>query len=303
MLSIQSISAFHELFGVPNPEHPLISVIEIKPFAELPPSPPVPIRADIYQIAIKKNFKGPVKIKYGQQQYDFDQGILTFMAPGQIFVFDPEKYSSPEQAGWMLLVHPDFLWNTNLGQKIKQHDYFGYSINEALFLSEKEEITLTQMVQNIALETRSNLDRFSHDIIVSQLETLLNFSERYYQRQFLTRRKTSNQLLQRLDDILEKFFDGSDRKSDGLPTVQFLAESLQVSPDYLSGLLKSLTGLNARQHIHEKVIERAKERLSNTILTVNEIAYELGFEHAQSFSKLFRSKTNQTPLDFRRSFN
>jgi AraC-like DNA-binding protein len=300
---IKSISEFHQLFNMGKPAHPLISLIEIKPFVEIPASLPVMIVHSFYHISLKKNFKGPVKVKYGQQEYDFDEGVLSFMAPGQISGFDPAKYSSPDQSGWMLLIHPNLLWNTSLTKKIRQFEFFDYSVNEALFLSDKEEIVLTQIVQNIEQECRNNMDKFSHDIMITQLESLLSYSERFYQRQFMTRRIANHQILGRLQDLLTDYFDGEDIVQKGLPSVSYLAEQLHVSPDYLSGLLKSITGLTTQQHIHEKLIEKAKEMLSITNLSVGEIAYQLGFEHSQSFSKLFKIKTNQSPLAFRQTFN
>ena len=300
---ISTISAFHQLLKLYKPKHPMISVIEIKPFVGIPVNMPETIVHGFYSISLKKNFRTPVKIKYGQQSYDFDEGVLSFMAPGQISSFDPEKYSSPEQSRWMLLIHPDFLWNTSLTQKIRNFDFFGYSVNEALFLSDKEEVTLTQIVRNIEREYNNNIDKYSHDIIITQLESLLSYSERFYQRQFLTRRATSHQILGRLDGFLTGYFKELNGSHSGLPSVSYLAQQLQVSPDYLSGLLKSLTGLTAQQHIHEKLIERAKEMLSITDLSVGEIAFRLGFEHSQSFSKLFKTKTNLSPSEFRHSFN
>ena len=203
----------------------------------------------------------------------------------------------------MLVIHPDFLWNTSLAKTLKQYEFFDYSVNEALFLSEKEEVVLMQIISNISQEYHNNMDKFSHDIIIAQLETLLNYSERFYQRQFLTRRITSHQILDRLNNQLVNYFDDVDSMQKGLPSVSYLAQQLNVSPDYLSGLLKTLTGQTTQQHIHEKLIEKAKQQLSTTRLSVSEIAYQLGFEHPQSFSKLFKSKTSQSPLAFRESFN
>ena len=299
---IKTISDFHKLLGVPAPEHPLISIIDIKPFEHIPEGIQGTVMNDFYNIALKRGFMSPVKIKYGQQAYDFDQGVLSFMSPGQISIFDPQKYASPEQSGWLLLVHPDFLWNTPLATKIGQYGFFDYAVNEALFLSDKEESTLMQIVDNIRQEYHNNMDKFSHDIIITQLESMLNYSDRFYQRQFLTRRKTSHELLDRLKEQLAHYFNDANAMRDGLPTVTYLAAQLHVSPDYLSGLLKTLTGMNTQQHIHEKLIEKAKQQLSATTLSVSEIAYQLGFEHSQSFSKLFKAKTNLSPLAFRASF-
>src|SRR5581483_7964819 len=240
---IKTISAFHKLLGLPAPEHPLISLIEIKPVEHIPADLTGNIVNGFYNISLKKNFKAPVKFKYGQQTYDFDEGVLSFMSPGQIIGFEPQKYSSAEQTGWMLLIHPDFLWNTALTKKIKQYAFFDYAVNEALFLSDKEEITLTQIVDNIRQECHNNLDKFSHNIIITQLESLLNYAERFYQRQFMTRRITNHQLLDRLNELLVTYFDDVNSMQQGLPSVGYLAEQLHVSPDYLSGLLKTLTGL------------------------------------------------------------
>ncbi|MEO6850337.1 MAG: helix-turn-helix transcriptional regulator, partial [Mucilaginibacter sp.] len=205
--------------------------------------------------------------------------------------------------GWMLLIHPDFLWNTSLAKNIKRYEYFGYSVNEALFLSEKEEATLIGIIQNVQQEYHANIDKFSQDIIVAQLEVLLNYADRFYHRQFITRKMASHQILERLEDILTEYFAADSLVKKGLPTVQYVADKLNVSPGYLSGLLKTLTGQSTQQHIHDKLIEKAKEKLSTTDQSVSEIAYELGFEHSQSFSKLFKTKTNVSPLGFRQSFN
>jgi AraC family transcriptional regulator, transcriptional activator of pobA len=229
---------------------------------------------------------------------------LFFMAPGQVFgvAIDSNKLV-PKHTGWMLLIHPDFIWNTSLAKLIKQYDYFDYSVHEALFLSEKEEGTLSSIVEHIRQEYHSNIDKFSQQIIISQIETLLNYSERFYNRQFITRKKANHQILDRLEKLLTDYFDNKDLLANGIPTVQYISETLNISPNYLRGLLKVLTGQTTQQHIHEKLIEKAKEKLSTTNLSVSEIAFQLGFEHSQSFSKLFKTKTNLSPLEFRQSFN
>jgi len=300
---IKTISDFHKLLGAPAPEHPLISIIDIKPFERIPEGIPGTVMNGFYNISLKKGFKSPVKIKYGQQAYDFDDGVLSFMSPGQISIFDPKKYASAEQSGWVLLIHPDFIWNTSLANKISQYRFFDYAVNEALFLSDKEEATLMQIIGIIRQEYQNNMDNFSHGIIITQLESLLNYSDRFYQRQFMTRRKASHEILDRLNEKIVEYFDDANAMRNGLPTVTYLAGQLNVSSDYLSGMLKTLTSLTTQQHIHEKLIEKAKQQLSSTNRSVSEIAYELGFAHSQSFSKLFKAKTNQSPLAFRASFN
>jgi AraC family transcriptional activator of pobA len=176
-------------------------------------------------------------------------------------------------------------------------------VNEALFLSEKEENVINNIVENIHQEYHSNIDTFSQNIIISQIETLLNYSERFYQRQFITRKISNHRILSSLETLLADYFNSEDLITKGLPSVQHIADQLNLSPSYLTGLLKVLTGQNTQQHIHEKLIEKAKEKLSTTQLSISEIAYELGFEHPQSFSKLFKIKTSISPLEFRKSFN
>ncbi len=231
------------------------------------------------------------------------RGSCFFMSPGQVFGIEFDKQQEPTHSGWLLLIHPDFLWHTPLAKAIKQYEYFDYSANEALYLSEKEEATIINLVQNMEQEYRSNIDKFSQHIIIAQLELLLNYADRFYHRQFITRKITNHGMLNRLEDILTGYFGSDNLSKKGLPTVQHIAEALNVSPGYLSGLLKTLTGQSTQQHIHDKLIEKAKEKLSVTDLSVSEIAYELGFEHPQSFSKLFKTKTNLSPLEFRQSFN
>lgn len=298
---IKTISEFHRLRELPMPEHPLISMINVEDIKRLPGDEPTNFIYDFYFIALKRNCDA--KFKYGQQQYDFDEGTMFFVAPNQIFGVEHGKNDSEKRSGWMLLFHPDFLWNTNLAKKIKQYGYFDYSVHEALFLSEKEESVMNNIIRNIEQEYHSNIDKFSQNVIISQLELLLTYSERFYERQFITRKITNHKILGRLEELLTGYFNNDDLINKGLPTVQYIAGELNVSPNYLSSLLKVLTGQNTKQHIHDKLIEKAKEKLSTTNLSVSEIAYELGFEHSQSFSKLFKAKTNSSPMEFRASFN
>jgi AraC-like DNA-binding protein len=298
---IKTISEYHKFMSLPKPEHPLISVINFEHIKRVPGEESVSLVNEFYSIALKRNFDA--KMKYGQQQYDFDEGMMAFIAPGQVLRIDIDDDIELNHSGWLLLVHPDFLWNTPLATAIKKYDYFGYAANEALHLSEKEETMLINIMQNIEQEYHANIDQFSQSLIIAQLEVLLTYAERFYNRQFITRKVTNHQILDRLEAILADYFEGDNLSKNGLPTVGFLAEALNLSPTYFSGLLKALTGLSPQQHLHNKLIEKAKEKLSTTNLSVSEIAYELGFEHPQSFSKLFRAKTNLSPLEFRHSFN
>jgi AraC family transcriptional activator of pobA len=199
-------------------------------------------------------------------------------------------------------VHPDLFWGTPLAKSIKKYEYFSYSVSEALFLSAKEETVLNGIVESIEREYHANLDKFSESILLSHFETLLNYAERFYQRQFITRKKSSHQLIDRLDKLLAAYFNGGTLATQGLPSVQDISAQLHISPNYLRGLLKTLTGQSTQQYLHEKLLDKAKEQLSTTDLSVSEIAYALGFEHPQSFSKLFKAKTHVSPLEFRQSF-
>ena len=298
---ITSISEYHRLRGLPKPEHPLISLIDFESIQYTAENNPASWVLDFYSIALKKNFDA--KVKYGQQDYDIDEGVLFFISPNQVFSIEINIDKVSKLSGWMLLIHPDFFWKTALAQKIRKYSFFNYSVHEALFLSDKEEATIKNIILTIKNEYHSNIDQFSQSIILSQIETLLNYADRFYHRQFITRKIYNHQILDRLEKLLEDYFSSDDIVSKGLPTVQYLADSLHLSQSYLSGLLKVLTGQSAQQHIHTKLIEKAKEQLSTTTLSISEIAYELGFEHSQSFSKLFKKKTNFSPTEFRQSFN
>ncbi|UOU97227.1 helix-turn-helix transcriptional regulator [Chryseobacterium daecheongense] len=294
---IRSISEIHRLMGLPKPHHPLISIIDLKGLRN-----DTGIEAvifDLYVISMKRGCDG---LHYGQQKYDFDEGLMAFLSPGQILRGE-ENGVPPALEGWMLFIHPDFLWNTSLAKKIKKYEYFGYATHEALFLSDREEQLINDIVKNIKEEYHSHIDKFSQDIIISNLETMLNYAERFYERQFITRKITNHSILDRLEQELTNYFNDDNLLSKGLPTVRHMADKLNISSKYLSSLLKQLTGQTAQQMIHEKLIDKAKEKLSTTELSVSEIAYQLGFEHSQSFNKLFKLKTNQSPLEFRQSFN
>lgn len=298
---INTIAEYHRLLDMPKPEHPLISVVKFEAIKKKPDCYTKTIIHNFYSIAFKKNFTA--KMKYGQQGFDFDEGVMHFMSPKQVLTIQATTDEEFKHSGWLLLIHPDFLWNTPLSKKIKQYEYFSYNLNEALHLSEKEETIVTEIIDKIEQEYHSNIDNFSQDVIIAQIELLLTYSERFYQRQFITRKVANHRILNQLDIFLTEYFNEDNLTNRGIPTVQFVAEHLNISSNYLSRLLQLLTGQSTKQCIHDKLIDLAKEKLSTTDLSVNEIAYSLGFEHSQSFSKLFKTKTNQSPLAFRLSFN
>ena len=296
----ESLSDAHRAFGLPKPVHPLISLISRATFQGEVSRPTGSHVLNFYKISYKPTLSG--KLKYGQSYYDFDEGGMLFASPNQI-IGGYDDTNTAECSLYTLLIHPDFLWNHPLAKKIKQYGFFSYSANEALHLSDTEKATIISVFQLIEEELKGRIDDFSQDVVVAQIELLLNYANRFYKRQFITRKVMSDDLLQKLEETLDEYFDKERSLSKGIPTVAYLSEKLNISPSYLSDMLRSLTGLNAQQHIHNKLIEKAKEKLSITSLSVSEIAYELGFEHPQSFSKLFKTKTNLSPLEFRRSFN
>lgn len=290
-----SLSEFHKMFGLPKPEHPLVSFIRLEDM-ELPEELSENMVLNFYKIAYKDTIGSA---KYGQHHYDFGEGGLVFTAPGQVF----EKPKHKKTKGFLILLHPDFLLSYPLAKKIKQYGFFSYSTDEALQVSEKEKKTLFSVFKIIDEELKSRTDDFSQDVVMSQIELLLNYSSRYYKRQFITFKAVNDRLIEKFEKVLESYFNDDEELQNGMPTVQNLADQLNVSANYLSDMLRSLTGVNTQQHIHNRFIETAKEILSTTDLSVSEIAYHMGFEYPQSFTRLFKSKTNQTPLEFRQAFN
>ncbi|MBS1686081.1 MAG: helix-turn-helix transcriptional regulator [Bacteroidetes bacterium] len=298
---VKTIAQYHELMGLPGPAHPLVSVVDLSRIQHPEHDGSLHLLFELYTISLKRISN--VTMKYGQQEYDYNDGLMYFMSPGQLFSIASTGDAPVVRSGLLLLIHPDFLWHTPLARGIRRYDFFDYAVHEALYLSDREEAIIDGVIRHIDQECHSNIDKFSQDIIIAQLEVLLNYSERFYQRQFITRKKSSHQLLEKLEEWLAAYFEREDIAQRGLPSVQAISEALHVSPNYLSTLLKTLTGQSTQQHIHEKLIEKAKQQLSTTDLTVSQIAYSLGFEHSQSFSKLFKSKTNVSPLEFRAGFN
>jgi AraC family transcriptional activator of pobA len=292
----KSLSEFHQMFGLPKPENPLVSFIRIEKMTVPEDTMPDYLVLDFYKMAYKDSIG---RAKYGQHHYDFGEGGLVFTAPGQLF----EKPKSSTGKGCILLIHPDFFLSYSLAKKIRQYGFFSYDTDEALHLSEKEKETIFSIFKIIDEELKNRIDDYSQDVIISQIELLLNYSSRFYKRQFITYKAVNDGLIEQFEKVLDSYFSSDNSLQSGMPSVQYVAEKLHVSTNYLSDLLRSLTGLNTQQHIHNRLIEMAKEILSTTNLSVSEIAYQLGFDYPQSFTRLFKNKTSQTPLEFRQSFN
>ncbi|HUC82818.1 MAG TPA: helix-turn-helix transcriptional regulator [Flavisolibacter sp.] len=298
MTNIQTITQFHRLTSLPEPLHPLANVARSEQCQYKSDGTWDQFFTQFYCIALKHDVKG--KIKYGQQLYDYDKGVMSFTAPRQVQSLDVSNVECG--AGLLLFFHPDLLLKYPLAKTIGQYGFFAYAVNEALHLSAAEEADMVAIINKIEQESK-HIDRHTQDIIVSQIDLLLAYANRFYERQFITRKANQSDLLTRFEAVVEAYFSADEPGEKGLLTVQQVAAALRLSPNYLGDMLRTLTGQNAQQHIHEKLIQHAKEKLSTTSLSVREIAYALGFEHSQSFSKLFKSKTAQSPVEFRQSFN
>ncbi|KMQ69193.1 AraC family transcriptional regulator [Chryseobacterium sp. FH2] len=297
---VSSISTLHQFLGLKRPANPLISVFNFDDVKLEPETILSAITTDFYVIALKKDCAGG-KCRYGQQYYDFDEGIMYFIAPHQVLQFDDVLLNGVK--GFALVVQPDFLHGYGLAADIKEYGYFSYTANEALHLSEKEEKIIFDIIDNVGGEIDGNMDTFSQDLLISNLDLLLKYCDRYYNRQFLTRKKVNSDLLSKLEMLLDDYFKNDTLIISGIPSVHSVAEQLHLSANYLSDMLRVQTGQTTQQHIQNRLIEKAKELLSTTSMSVSEIAYQLGFEHPQSFHRLFKSRTSLSPLEFRSSLN
>lgn len=293
-----SVSELHRALGLAAPQHPLISISNYADITADVSELSKAMVLNMYKISFKFNFTG--RIKYGQKHYDFDSGGLSFSSPMQVIsAGDGES----DYTGRSLIIHSDFLRNYPLMRTIKDFGFFSYSVNEALHLSETEKSMIMKIFESIESELSSTIDNFSQDIIISQIEQLLNYSNRFYNRQFITRKTFHNDHLSKLDQIISDFLDNDNALIQSVPSISYLAEQIGVSQRYLSDMLQSLTGMNSQQYLQSKMIEKARILLSTTPLTVGEIAYKMGFEHPQSFSKFFKKQTELSPIAFRNSFN
>lgn len=298
--SVSSITTLHQFLGLRKPSNPLISVFNFDDVKLETETILSAVTTDFYVVALKKDCAGG-KCKYGQQYYDFDEGIMYFIAPHQVLQFEDVLLNGVK--GFVLVLHPDFFQGYPLASQIKGYGYFSYASNEALHLSEKEEKSIMDIIANVSREIDANMDAFTQDLLVSNIDLLLKYCDRFYNRQFLTRKKANNDTLTKLEALLDGEFKNDQLVVNGIPTVQSVAGKLHLSPNYLSDMLRVQTGQTTQQHIQNRLIEKAKELLSTTGMSVSEIAYSLGFEHPQSFHRLFKNRTSVSPLEFRQSFN
>lgn len=291
---VKSISELHDFAGFEKPKHPLITVVDYSKINTDNTPDSGRFTCEFFSI----NFKSNCSFHYGRQFFDHKEGTLICTAPEQVI----QMHKTEKQfnvAGWGLFFHPEFIRNSALGKKIAEYTFFRYDENEALHLSSDEQNTLTTILQQIEKEYQTNIDRHSHELLISNLELLLNYCKRFYDRQFITRSNKNKDTITQFEHFLTEYFTSEKSKISGLPSVKICAEKMNLSPNYFSDLLKNETGKNAQEHIHFHLLDRAKTLLLSTHNTVNEIAFELGFEYPQNFSKLFKNKVGVSPTDFR----
>ncbi|MDP4180874.1 MAG: helix-turn-helix transcriptional regulator [Bacillota bacterium] len=295
-IRIESISHLHDMIGCEKPKHPMVSLIDQSMIKIQIPVTGHQITSNFYTITLKNVHE--CKIKYGRQNYDFQEGTLMFLSPDQIIVPISES-EKIESDGWILLFHPDLIRKSSLGKKMNEYSFFSYDTHEALHISEEERKTVTGIAEAIRNEYSKNIDEFSQELIVSNIELMLNHCKRFYSRQFITRKNVNKDIIIRFEEFLKDYFESGKTESQGLPDVKCCADALGYSPNYLSDLLRKETGKGAQEHIHYHLIEKAKNMLLGTEEPVNRIASLLGFEYPQHFSKLFKNKTGVSPAEYR----
>ncbi|MEL6651497.1 MAG: helix-turn-helix transcriptional regulator [Bacteroidota bacterium] len=300
MQHFKTLSAYLDYLELPRPEHPMFSIYTAMgdDFLPCPKESSPPITNDCYTISFKKIVKGD--LIYGRTKYDFTNGALFFIAPRQVLQWD--KTVVFEQKGFSINFHEDFIKGTELAYQIKKYGFFSYSANEALHLSPKEERQIELIVENIELEYQTNQDSFSKDIIISQIATLLKYTQRFYERQFTNRRELATDLLERFNEQLENYFDSGQLQENGIPKIEQIADHLSVSQRYLSDTLKKETGKSSTEHLHLYLIDAAKNILLNPNKSISEVAYELGFEYPTYFSRLFKKKEGISPREYREAY-
>ena len=298
IVRIKSISEVHKLLGLQNPYHPLVSVIPIDDNMTNFDYGDNTFVFDFYQVNLKEGFSG--SMSYGRSSYDFEEGTLTFIKPGQTLRIENQEVIQGS-SGWTLLFHPDLLRKSDLGERIQEYSFFDYNLTEALHLSDKEKASLTELVQRISDEYQERIDQHSHELIIGNIELLLKYSKRFYDRQFYTRTVINKDFVSRFERELKDYFISDKAFENGLPSASFFGKQLDMSPYYLSDLLKKETGRSIRDHIQDFVIERAKYKLLGSDESISQIAFSLGYEYPQGFNKLFKAKVGVSPSEYRRS--
>jgi len=297
IINISSIAQAHEVFGLRKPKHPLVSVYQhIDMDID---SIPLDFRysLDLYHIIFKIGHSG--SLQYGRNSYDFQDGTIIFTAPGQVITFGGFD-KSDEAKGWSLLFHPDLIRKSELGLKINTYSFFSYDFHEALHVSDDEKQNIIELVNKIENEYNQNIDKHSQNLIISNIQLLLDYCTRYYDRQFYTRTNLNKDIVSKFENLISQYFLSDNPVEIGLPTVAYCGKELNMSPKYLSDMLKKETGKTAQEQIHYYLVESAKTKLLGTSESVSQIAYSLGFEYPQHFTKIFKTKTGMSPVEYRR---
>lgn len=293
IIHFNSLSQLFKAMGMEPPLHPLIGILEFGKFDAPEAMFHQKMSADFYVISLKD---GDCGMLYGRNYYDFEEGVLTFMGPNQVMTYEEKEVS---KSGWMLLFHPDLIRQSALGQNIKNYNFFSYDVYEALHLSQKEEDILKDIIAKIQFELDQNIDKHSNQLLVSNIELMLNYCNRFYERQFETRSHKHSDVVTRVEQLIEAYYDQNKQLEFGSPSIQYFAEKVNLSANYLSDLLKKETGRNTKEHINDHVVDLAKTRLLNSEASVSEIAYDLGFNYPHYFSRMFKKSTGQTPQKYR----
>ncbi|GLB52464.1 AraC family transcriptional regulator [Neptunitalea chrysea] len=300
-IKIETISEFHQVLGLEKPKHPLISVLRLGDARKNLEVENLKYLPSLYKISLKDNCPYSI-VNYGRNSYDFQEGTMIFTAPNQVMEYKKAETTKTDK-GWILAFHPDLIRKSPLGQNIEDYSFFSYASNEALHLSEEERKTVTDIVEKIEKEISNNMDTHSQTLIISNVELLLNYCVRFYDRQFYTRTNLNQDIASQFEQFLKDYYNQDKQLELGIPTVQYCGESMNMSPKYLSDLLRKETGKSTQDHIHQYIIEKAKNRLLNSNESASQIAYALGFEYPQYFSKIFKKKTTMSPNEFRKNLN
>ncbi|MEM6264933.1 MAG: helix-turn-helix transcriptional regulator [Bacteroidota bacterium] len=295
-ITFDSISQVHQSLGIAKPKHPLVSVVQAKDIQTVSDFQDVKVVMNLYQIMFKQGNCGT--LRYGRNSYDYQEGTLVFTAPGQVLSFEQE--SDPDNyAGWTLGFHPDLIRKSDLAEKMARYSFFSYEVHEALHLSDEERSTIEELLDKIVKEYSQNLDKHSQHLIISNIQLLLDYCLRFYDRQFYTRTNLNSDIVSKFERFVRSYYQSELVHEQGMLNVNYSAEQLNLSPNYLSDLLKKETGKTAQEHIHFYIIEQAKNSLLNSNDPISEIGYSLGFEYPQHFSNLFKSKTGVSPRAYR----
>ncbi len=292
IVKLNTVAACNQLRGVPT-LHPLVTVIDL---SKTKPMPAQVFNFGLYAVYLKELQCG--ELKYGRKNYDYQEGTLVFIAPGQVLGVHPTT-TTFEPKGWALIFHPDLLKGTPLGKRMQDYSFFSYDVNEALHLSEKERQIVIDCFLKIDYELYQSIDRHSKTLIASNIELFLNYCTRFYDRQFITRDNSHKGILEHFEALLNNYFSSGKQGDIGLPSVAYCANELNLSANYFGDLIKKETGQSAQEYIQSKIIDVAKEKIFDSSKSVSEVAYNLGFKYPQHFSRLFKQRVGMTPNEYR----